>query len=128
MRVLLDTHVLLWMIGESRSLSATARQILADEANELLFSPISIVEVAVKHQKNAELMPLSSDDVRFCAGECGVQELVFDSRHAVAMSTLPLFHGDPFDRMLLAQAKAEGVMLLSHDRQFPQYGDFVIAI
>ena len=57
MRVLLDTHILLWMIGESRSLSASARRILADETNELFFSSISIAEVAVKRQKNAALMP-----------------------------------------------------------------------
>lgn len=128
MRVLLDTHILLWMIGESRSLSASARQLLADETNELFFSPISIVEVAVKHQKNAELMSLSADDVRFCAEECGIRELVFDSRHAVAISTLPLLHRDPFDRMPLAQAKSERIKLMSHDQQFPQYGDFVIAV
>ena len=82
MRVLLDTHVLLWMIGESRSLSASAIEVLADEKNELFFSPISIAEVAIKHQKDAVLMPLSSDDVRFGAEECGVQELQFDSRQA----------------------------------------------
>ena len=61
MTVLLDTHILLWMIGESRSLSDLAMRILADETNELFFSSISIAEVAIKHQKNAALMPLSPD-------------------------------------------------------------------
>ena len=128
MRILLDTHILLWMIGSSRSLSASARNILDDESNELFFSSISIVEVAVKHQKNAGLMPLLPDDVRFGAGECGVQELKFDSLHAVALGTLPLLHRDPFDRMLIAQATAEGMKIMSHDHQFPQYGDFVIPV
>ena len=128
MKVLLDTHVLLWMIGESRSLPDLAMRILSDETNELFFSSISIAEVAIKHQKNAVLMPLSSDDVRFCAEECGVRELAFDSRHAAALSSLPLLHRDPFDRMLLSQANAERMKLMSHDRQFPQYGDFVIAV
>ena len=128
MRVLLDTHILLWMIGESRSLSALARRILADEANELFFSPISIAEVAVKRQKNVALMPLSSDDVRFGAEESGVRELAFDSSHAISLATLPLHHRDPFDRMLLAQAKASGMKILSHDDKFPAYGDFVIAV
>ena len=127
MRVLLDTHILLWMIGESRSLSSSARRVLADEANELFFSPISIAEVAVKRQKNIELMPLSPDDVRFAAEECGVREMTFDSRHAVALMNLPLHHRDPFDRMLLAQAKESGMKILSHDDRFPAYGDFVIA-
>ena len=128
MKVLLDTHVLLWMIGESRSLPDLAMRILSDETNELFFSSISIAEVAIKHQKNAVLMPLSSDDVRLCAEECGVRELAFDSRHAAALSSLPLLHRDPFDRMLLSQANAERMKLMSHDRQFPQYGDFVIAV
>ena len=128
MRVLLDTHILLWMIGESRSLSAAARRILADEANELFFSPISIAEVAVKRQKNAALMPLSPDDVRFGAEESGVRELTFDSSHAVALTMLPTHHRDPFDRMLLAQARSSGMRILSHDNRFPAYGDFVIAV
>ena len=128
MRVLLDTHILLWMIGESRSLSALSRRILADEANELFFSPISIAEVAVKRQKNVALMPLSPDDVRFGAEESGVRELAFDSSHAVALTTLPMHHRDPFDRMLLAQAKSSGMKILSHDDKFPAYGDFVIAV
>ena len=128
MRVLLDTHILLWMIGESRSLPALARRILADEANELFFSSISIAEVAVKRQKNIALMPLSPDDVRFGAEESGVRELTFDSSHAVALTTLPTYHRDPFDRMLLAQAKSSGMKILSHDNRFPAYGDFVIAV
>ena len=128
MRVLLDTHILLWMIGESRSLSDFAMHILAAESNELFFSSISIAEVAIKHQKNAALMPLLPDDVRLVAEECGIRELVFDSKHAVALGTLPQLHRDPFDRMLIAQAQTEGMKLLSHDRQFSQYGDFVIAV
>ena len=128
MRVLLDTHILLWMIGESRSLSDSAMHILAAASNELFFSSISIAEVAIKHQKDAALMPLLPDDVRLVAEECGIRELVFDSKHAVALGTLPQLHRDPFDRMLIAQAQAEGMKLLSHDRQFPQYGDFVIAV
>ena len=128
MRILLDTHILLWMIGESRSLSASALHILADETNELFFSSISIAEVAIKHQKNALLMPLSPDDVRLGAEESGIRKLAFDSRHAVALGTLSQFHNDPFDRMLIAQAKVDGMRLLSHDRQFSQYGDFVIAV
>ena len=128
MTVLLDTHILLWMIGESRSLSDLAMRILADETNELFFSSISIAEVAIKHQKNAALMPLSPDEVRRCAEECGIRELAFDSEHAVALGTLPQLHHDPFDRMLIVQSKTEGMKLMSHDRQFPQYGDFVIPV
>ena len=128
MRVLLDTHILLWMIGESRSLPALALRVLADGANELFFSSVNIAEVAIKHQKNAMVMPLLPDDVRIGAEECGVQELEFDSQHAIALGTLPLLHRDPFDRMLIAQAKAEGMKIMSHDRQFPKYGDFVIPV
>ena len=128
MKVLLDTHILLWMIGESRSLSDFSKHVLSDEANDLFFSSISIAEVAIKHQKNAALMPLSPDDVRLSAEECGVRELAFDSRHAVALGALPQFHRDPFDRIILAQAKAEGMKLLSHDKRYPAFGDFVIAV
>ena len=128
MTVLLDTHILLWMIGECRSLSGLAMRILADETNELFFSAISIAEVAIKHQKNAALMPLSPDEVRRCAEECGIRELAFDSKHAVALGTLPQLHHDPFDRMLIVQSRTEGMKLMSHDRQFQQYGDFVIPV
>ena len=128
MKVLLDTHILLWVIGESRALTASARHIVTDGANELFFSSISIAEVAIKHQKCVALMPLSPDELLLGAEECGIQKLAFDTRHAVALATLPLHHRDPFDRMLLAQAKGSGMKILSHDDHFPAYGDFVIAV
>lgn len=128
MRILLDTHILLWMIGNSRSLSTSALQVLSDETNELFFSAVSIAEVSIKHQKNPALMSISPNDVIFAAEECGIKELAFDSRHAAALSALAPYHSDPFDRMLLAQANSEGIKIMSHDRQFPQYGDFVIHV
>ena len=73
-------------------------------------------------------MPLSPDEVRLVAEECGVQEIAFNSQHAVALGTLPPLHRDPFDRMLIAQAKAEGFKIVSHDNRFPAYGNFVIAV
>ena len=73
-------------------------------------------------------MPVSASEVKEAFVANGYVELPFVSSHAGAMDDLPMLHRDPFDRMILAQAKDEGMKLLSHDNRFPAYGDFVIAV
>ena len=73
-------------------------------------------------------MPIGAQEAKRSFIADGYVELPFDSSHAEAMDGLPLLHRDPFDRMLIAQAKAEGMQLLSHDNRFPAYGNFIIAV
>ena len=128
MKVLLDTHVLLWALADSELLSRKAREIIADENNDCLYSPVSLVEISIKHGKHPEDMPLSAEDARAAFLAAGYRELPFSSAHAAALDGLEPFHSDPFDRMLIAQAKAESFTLLSHDDTVAKYGDVVLHV
>lgn len=121
MRLLLDTHLLLWAAGDPRRLSRKARGLIADEANALHFSAASIWEVAIKSG-------LGRADFRADPGQLlqgllanGYEELPVSGRHAMQVAHLPPLHGDPFDRLLVAQARAEGLTLLTADDQVAQY-------
>ena len=96
MKILLDTHILLWLLVGDPMLSRSARKILEDARNEIFFSTISIAEIAIKHVKNPELMPVTPEEVRDAALEDNLHELNFESVHAVALAGLPLLHKDPF--------------------------------
>lgn len=122
MKLLLDTQLLLWAAGDPERLSERARELLDDPRNELLFSAASLWEVAIKST-------LGRDDFRvdprlFRRGllDNGYQELPVTSEHVVNLDSLPPLHKDPFDRLLLAQALAEGVVLLTADAQLARYG------
>ena len=127
-KILLDTHILIWMLMDSPFLSREARALLASPENEMYYSAVSIAEISIKHKVHPEEMVLSGVEAAEVIPELGCMTLDFKPKHAATLDTLPLHHRDPFDRMLIAQAKAEGMRIMSHDRQFPQYGDFVIAV
>ena len=126
MQILFDTHALIWFLTDSPRLPQKIRAILTDSETELLFSSVSILEIAIKHSLKPELMPCSPEEVRSDAEVSGIRELPFMSKHAEKISGLPWLHKDPFDRMLVSQAKSEGIYLLSHDEQVVRYGDFVL--
>ena len=126
MRVLLDTHIMLRAMTNDPRMSKTARAIIEDEQNEVYFSVVSLCEISLKRTAHPDRMSVDAAGAREAFLAAGYGELPFLSSHAEAMDRLPLLHRDPFDRMLLAQAKAEGMRLLSHDSRFPAYGDFVI--
>ena len=128
MKILLDTHVLLWALADSELLSRKARQIIADENNECLYSPVSRVDISIKHGKHPEDMPLSAEESRAAFLAAGYRELPFSSGHAVALDGLEPHHSDPFDRMLIAQASVESCILLSHDDKVAKYGDAVMYV
>ena len=121
MRLLLDTHLLLWAAGEPRRLSRKARAAIADPANALHFSSASIWEVAIKGGLGRA--DFRVDAVQLLRGlvENGYEELPVSGRHAAEVAHLPGLHADPFDRMLVAQARAEGLVLLTADEQVAQY-------
>jgi PIN domain nuclease of toxin-antitoxin system len=94
----------------------------------LYFSVASLCEISLKHKIHGDQMPVSARKAREAFAANGYLELPFVSSHAESMDDLPMLHRDPFDRMILAQAKGEGMKLLSHDNRFPAYGDFVVAV
>ena len=127
MKLLLDTHILLWLVTDSPKLSSVARALIEDIDNVCLFSPASIAEISLKHKKHPDQLSFDGEAARNEFIDVGISELPLTSTSAAGADSLELFHNDPFDRMLLAQAKSEEIMIVSHDRQFPQYGDFVIS-
>ncbi len=128
MKLLLDAHVLLWAAGSPRRLPRAARALLEDDANELLFSAASLWEVAIKQQLGREDFRADARLLRRGLLDNGYGELPVTSAHAVALDLLPPLHKDPFDRMLIAQALVEGIMLLTADANLARYPGPIQAI
>lgn len=122
MKLLLDTHLLLWAAGEPQKLSAKARRLLADTNNELMFSAASVWEVAIKRGLGRADFQVDSRLFRRGLLDNGYLELPVFSAHAVAVDSLPPIHKDPFDRLLVAQSLVEGMALLTSDAMVAQYG------
>ena len=118
MRLLLDTHVLIWAVLDDPALSGRHREALTAPDAEIYVSAVSVWEVAIKRALGKLSVPMDLFDQARGAG-CRSLDISWD--HARAVETLPSHHGDPFDRMLIAQAKLEGLTLLSSDKQFTAY-------
>ena len=121
MKLLLDTHVLLWAAGEPRRLSKQARALIDNPDNELLFSAASLWEVAIKRGLGREDFKVDARLLRRGLLDNEYRELPIISDHVVATESLPLIHRDPFDRILVAQATVEGITLLTIDSLVSQY-------
>ncbi len=121
MKLLLDTHLLLWAAGQPKKLPAGARKLLNDLDNELLFSAVSLWEVAIKRGLNRTDFQVEARVLRRGLLDNGYAELPMLGEHAVAIDSLPPIHRDPFDRMLVAQATVEGITLLTADPLLAEY-------
>jgi PIN domain nuclease of toxin-antitoxin system len=121
LKLLLDTQLLLWAAGQPEQLSATARSLLDDPGNELLFSAASIWEVAIKRGLGRADFVVDPRLLRRGLLDNGYDELPITSEHAVAIDGLPAIHRDPFDRLLIAQSIIEGIALLTTDPLVAQY-------
>lgn len=121
MKLLLDTHLLLWAAGQPDQLSAAARLLLDDPQNELVFSSASLWEVAIKHGLGRNDFRVDPRLLRRGLLDNGYSELPITSEHAVAVDGLPSIHKDPFDRILVAQAMVEGIALITADPLVAQY-------
>jgi PIN domain nuclease of toxin-antitoxin system len=121
MKLLLDTHLLLWAAGEPGRLSKQARTLIDNPANEILFSAASLWEVATKRGFGRDDFKVDPRLLRRGLLDNGYSELPIISDHVVAIDSLPLIHKDPFDRILVAQAIFEGVTLLTIDSLVSQY-------
>ena len=121
MKLLLDTQLLIWVAGLPQRLSAAALTLLNDPGNELLFSAASIWEIAMKYALRQDHFRVDPRVLRRRSLDSGYTELPVTGPHAVTIDTLPRLHKDPFDRLLLAQAISEGIILLTSDAQLARY-------
>lgn len=125
MKLLLDTHLLLWAAQGDGGLSAEAAALIDNPAHVLLFSAASIWEVAIKSGLGRDDFDVDPHLLRRGLLDNGYVEIPITSAHAAAVARLPLLHRDPFDRLLIAQATVEGVTLITADARVADYGGVV---
>ncbi len=125
MKLLLDTHLLLWTAGHPERLSATARSLIEDEDNTLLFSAASLWEITIKSDLGRVDFRVDPRLLRRGLVDNGYVELPITHRHVLSLKGLPSLHRDPFDRLLVAQSNTEGIALLTTDSVVAQYEGLV---
>jgi len=121
MRLLLDTHILLWAANEPERLSKATRSLFENRNNEVVFSAISIWEIAIKSGRDRDDFRIDAGFFRRRLFDNGYEELPVTGAHAAALAGLPRIHKDPFDRMLIAQATVEGLTLVTSDPAVAKY-------
>lgn len=121
MKFLLDTHILLWAAGSPERLSQEAKLIIEETENQLFFSAASLWEISIKKGLGRSDFKVDARVLRRALLDNGYQELGISGLHTVSVEDLPLIDKDPFDRILLAQATAEGFILLTSDKKIAQY-------
>ena len=131
MRLLLDTHILLWRLAGRDRLSAKAIELIDETATQVVASTVSVWEVAIKwslRKGSLDDMPLSGRDFVAALDAAGIEVLPIRPSHAAELDDLPSLHRDPFDRLLLATAQVEGLTLLTRDTQLGAYGSAVVLV
>ena len=128
MKLLLDTHIVLWYISEDSRLSEEAKAWINNGENEVYYSLVSVWEVAIKRQTGTRKMPLSDEEFVAYAEESNMNCLMLTKDHIAVLKTIALKesakeHHDPFDRMLICQAKAENMLFMTHDQLLQGYGE-----
>lgn len=123
MKLLLDTHIVLWMLSEPERLGSTVREMIEDSDNELIVSIASILEIAIK----TSIGKLAVDDL-WLEGLIALDTrfMPIEMNHAWRVGQLPLIHRDPFDRLLVAQAQCENAALVTADEMLCRYGGLVL--
>ena len=133
MKLLLDTHILIWALASPDRLPSLARRLIETAENEVFYSAACPWEVQIKHASSPERMPMQASElVRWCE-QTGFAELPFEARHVLALDTLARdeqapVHKDPFDRIMLAQAKTDGLFLLTHDQKLEGYDESCVLL
>ncbi len=128
MKLLLDTHVLLWAAGNPDRLSKSAFRLLSSPENSLFFSAASLWEIVIKLSLGRKDFQVDPYRLRKELVAHGYSELPIMAEHALRVHSLPPLHKDPFDRMLIAQARSEGLLLVTADYRVAQYGEGVMAV
>ena len=119
MKLLLDTHVLLWWLDDPLRISEEARDQISNPDNEVLVSAASCWEIEIKRSLKRLTAPEEIDDG---IGQCGFGDLAISIVHSIKAGALPLHHRDPFDGMLIAQSICESAFMVTHDQMFELYG------
>jgi PIN domain nuclease of toxin-antitoxin system len=127
-RALLDTHLLIWALDEFHRLPAEMREIIQDPHNDILFSVVSIWEIASKARLGRTSFAVRPEDIAVSALATGFSELSLRWQAAAAVADLPLHHRDPFDRAIVAQAIIEPIRLYTVDRKLGAYSSLVKVI
>ncbi|MFM9967211.1 MAG: type II toxin-antitoxin system VapC family toxin [Burkholderiales bacterium] len=125
MNFLLDTHLLLWAASEPKRLSVKARALLLAPDNQLIFSSASLWEISIKRTLGRADFSVDPRRLWRMLLVNGYRELPVSSEHTIAVNDLPPLHKDPFDRILVAQARVEGFVLLTGDKVVAKYGEGV---
>lgn len=134
MKVLIDTHIAIWAVLNDPKLPERAKDIILDEGNEIFYSTASVWEITIKHMLHPDKIRLSGSLLEKGCEDNGYLVLPVFNKHVLALETLKRSqnapqHKDPFDRIMLAQAKEENLMFLTHDSLIPYYGEpFVISV
>ena len=128
MDYILDTHIAMWAIDDDERLSKEARDIISNLDNNIYFSALSVMEICIKHRKNPSIMKKTGTDLYEKCLEAGYYPMPLKPKHAIRLDDLNLkegtyVNGDPFDRGLIAQAKQEKMILLSHDKIMENYDE-----
>lgn len=129
MKILLDTHILIWFHAQREKLSSKIIAIINDIENEIYFSSINVWETEVKHLLHPDSLTLSGKELLDLSIRSGMTCLYVKPEHALLLSMLryaeyaPKPHKDPFDRMLICQAKSESMKLMTHDALLPYYNE-----
>ena len=125
MRVLLDTHVLIWALEEPERLSEAARELIEDKGTEVLFSAASIWEIAIKCRLGRAGFAARPERVTQAALLTGFSELPITAAIAARVADLPLHHRDPFDRLIVAHAMSQPARLYTADPRLPPYSELI---
>ena len=128
MNLLLDTHIAIWALDDSPALSGKARELILDPYNTIYYSTVSVWEVLLKHARRQDRIPFDEKDFADGCREAGFLPLRLEDKHVLTVRTLVRTegakeHNDPFDRLLLAQAKAENFSFLTHDELIAGYNE-----
>jgi len=127
-RLLLDTHILVWSAARQDKVPAKARQLIEDLSNELFFSVVSLWELTIEQGLKRSNLKIDVRRLRDALLANSYVEVAVTAEHVFALRKLPLLHGDPFDRLLLAQSIAEDFTLLTADRDLANYDGPVIRV
>jgi PIN domain nuclease of toxin-antitoxin system len=118
-KIIIDTHIFLWLLYDTKKIEKNHIKLLLDMTNTIYLSSISVAEIMIKKS-------IGTLDVSFDLFEVldtmGLEILDFDGLSAIKLGSLPMYHRDPFDRMIISQAMCRGYKLLSYDGKFTQYG------
>ncbi|MDD7416054.1 MAG: type II toxin-antitoxin system VapC family toxin [Treponemataceae bacterium] len=125
---LLDTHILLWLLNDDERLTSQTKKVINNPNSVIYYSIISMWEVAIKHNAHPDKMNISGTEFMHYCEQAGFKKLEIDDRHIVALESLEVkkdqqAHKDPFDRVLLSQAKADGMNFITHDEKFAAYDE-----